>query len=123
MDGVERARFAAVKHLPSSFPGVQFHAVASKVKKELDMAKTLPVEYVAERLKVKLLSPLSSEDADYAQSGGEIDASMTSACLEEVLNEKGLDMETIYNTTALVYLGISCLFIVPPTLIVSRRNV
>ena len=48
---------------------------------------------------------------------------MASACLEEALDKKGVDVEIICNTVALVYIGILCLSIIPPTLIVSRRNV
>ena len=46
----------------------------------------------------------------YAQSGGEIDASMASACLEnlETLSKREVDMEVIYNTVGIVYVGMSC---------------
>ena len=44
-----------------------------------------------------------------AQSGGGIDASMTSVCLEnlETLKKKGVDMEVVYNTVGIVYVGTS----------------
>jgi len=41
-----------LKHFPSWFPGVRFHAYAEKVKQDLHAAKTRPVEYVVEQLKV-----------------------------------------------------------------------
>ena len=39
---------------------------------------------------------------------------MASTCLEnlEALNKKGVDMETIHNTTSIVYLGMSRLVII-----------
>ena len=51
---------------------------------------------------------------------------MASTCLEnlEALNEKGVDMETIYNTAFIVYIGIPRLVItLRAPLIVSCRNV
>lgn len=48
------------------------------------------------------------------QSGGAIDASMVSACLEdlEALSKKGVDEEIIRNTSSFVYAGGLCPIIV-----------
>lgn len=72
---------------------------------------TRPVEHVAERLKVGRFrnNSLTALANIYVrvQSGGNIDPSMVSVCLEdlEALREKGVDMETIRNTSSFVYAG------------------
>ena len=50
----------------------------------------------------------------YVQSGGDIDSSITSMCLEslEALDKKEIDMEVICNTTGSVYVGRSCFTVV-----------
>ncbi|KAF9783497.1 cytochrome P450 [Thelephora terrestris] len=86
--------FPFLRHLPSWFPGVQFHAFANKVKTDLHIAITRPVEHVAEKLK----------------SGVDIDPSMASTCLENLddLGQKGIDIEVIRNTLGIVYAGRLC---------------
>ena len=85
------------------------------------MAITRPVEHVAEQLKVggaQMPWYLRAQTNICAQSGGDINVSMVSTCLEnlESLAEKGVDMEVICNTTGTVYVGGSCFTIVhyPP---------
>ena len=68
------------------------------------------MEHAAGRLQVERFpqSGPSREKTDlHPQSGGDIDASMASACLEnlENLNKKGVDMEVICNTISAVYSG------------------
>ena len=69
-----------------------------------------PVEYVAERLKVggpKCHSQLKAQTDLCTQSGGGIDSSIVSTCLEnlEDLDKKGVDMEVICNTAGITYAG------------------
>ena len=100
-----------MKHLPSWLPGVRFHAYAKKVKQDLHRAKTRPVQHVMEELKVGIFRILLRAQINLCfQSGGDIDTSMTSVCLEnlEALSERGVDMEVIYNTVGIVYAGRSC---------------
>lgn len=82
-----------LKHLPSWFPGVKFHAHANKVREAIYTSKTRPMEHVIARL----------------QSGDDIEASMASVCLGnlEVLNKNGVDMEVISNTLGVVHNGMS----------------
>lgn len=41
-----------VKYLPSWFPGAQFHKFAKKVREDAHDARYLPLEHVADTLKV-----------------------------------------------------------------------
>lgn len=58
------------------------------------------------RLRVSIATIRTSVDP-YTQSGGDIEASMASACLGnlEVLSKNGVDMEVICNTVGIVYAG------------------
>lgn len=88
---------------------MRFHSFASKYKKDVYTTITRPVEYVAERLKVERFqnSSLAALADPCVQSGGDIDASMVSICLEdlEALSKKGVDKEIIRNTSSFVYAG------------------
>jgi hypothetical protein len=62
----------------------------------------------------------------YAQSGGDIDPSIMSTCLEnlEDLGKKGVDMEVIRNTAGIIYGGRLCFTIVryPPDCLPQERQ-
>jgi len=66
--------------------------VANKVKKDIHIAMTRPVEYAAEQLK-----------------SGDISSSIISTCLEDLegLSKKGVDMGIISNTVGIIHLGMS----------------
>jgi hypothetical protein len=68
-----------------------------------------PMEHVVEHLKVQSFyhSCLRALIHIRVQSGGSIDTSMVSMCLEnlDVLNKKGIDSEVIRDTGGVVYIG------------------
>jgi hypothetical protein len=97
-----------VKYLPTWFPGVQFHRFAKKVRDNAHDARHLPLEYVADTLKVGRLDNVIYFLADLcAKSGGDIDVSIASTYLENIedMSKRGIDKEIASTVAGTVYFG------------------
>ena len=97
-----------VRHLPSWFPGVQFHRFAEKVREDAYNAVHLPFDHVADAIEVGVFVMIVIDRVNLGpQLGGNIEPSIVSTHLGdfENLSDGGVDKEVISTTAGMVYLG------------------